>query len=372
MRYRTRRQPEVDTVSSYETGADGAATPAAERRMPLSEVDLAQRLQPSTRRGGLTASARKRLQDTVPDETLTAYKREWQKCLDWCTVNGVVPIPMPTDDLTNWVAERCDAGDSVTAIKQGISAVKFFHDQHPDLPLKLIPERHDAWRIVNGHNRNLVAAGWRPDEAAAFNVEQLRLMCAAMPGGRGSSLRDKAILTLGTARYARRSVLARLMLGNPEDVLFTEAGDARVFVTKDKTRKLGAWKLVPRGEDPLSDPVGALRDWIDYLHAHGVREGPLFRHFKKTGTGEWLTDKPIAPKYVGTVVRRWAKAAELEAPSGRRFRAHSLRASGATIAFDARRPAVQIALDGDWAPKGNQVHLYNRSEGQDVAMRGLL
>lgn len=344
--------------------------PGDDERLP--EAVRQERLQPSTRRRGLTASARKRLQDTVPEETLTAYKREWDKCLQWCERNGVVPIPMPTDDLTNWVAERCDAGDSVSAIKQGISAVVFFHDQHPGLPLKLIPERHDAWRVVNGHYRNMIASGWRPDEAAAFTADQLRAMCAAMPGNQPSSLRDKVILTLGTARYARRSVLARLSLGNPEDVVFTDDGDARVFVAKDKTRKVGTWKLVAAGKDPLSDPVGALRDWIDFLHASGVREGPLLRHFQKTSVGEYLTDKPIRPQYVGIVVKRWAKAAGLEAPSGRRYRAHSLRASGASIAFDAGRPAVQIARDGDWSERGKQVFQYHRTEGNDTAMRGLL
>jgi len=350
---------DVNLEWTTEPGGDREVLPALRQ----------ERLRPSTRRSGLTASARRRLVGSVSEETLIAYKREWAKCLEWCQANGVVPIPMPTDALTNWVAERCDLGHSVTMIKQGISAVVFFHDQHPGLALQLIPERHDAWRILNGYQSELVASGWRPDEAAAFTAEELRKMCAMMPAGQGSSLRDKVILTVGTARYARRSVLVRIQM---DDVRFTDDGDAVIYIPKDKTRKVGVWKTVSAGEDPLSDPVGALRDWIDYLHAQRRRDGPLLRQFQWTGTGGYLTDNPVTPQYIGTVVKRWAKAADLEAPSGRRYRAHSLRASGATIAFDADRPAVQIAWDGDWSPKGNQVHQYNRKESGKTALKGLL
>lgn len=331
------------------------------------------------KRSGLSERARKDLQDTVPDETLTAYKREWAKFVEWCELRDVIAVPVSSDNLTNWVSERCHEGHSESIIKQGISAVVFFHDQDPQVTAKMMPDRRDAWRVLKGYRRKLVDAGWRPDEAATFTVEQLRAMCRAMPDGGpylGSALRDKVILLVGTSGYLRRSVLARLRM---DDVLFTDGGDARVFVARDKTdqRSKGAWKLIPKGRpEPEpgseSDPVKALREWKEYLQALGVREGVLLRHFKKTGTGEWLTDKPIAPKYVGTVVRRWTKKVGIEAPSGRRYRAHSLRASGATVAFSARRPAVQIAREGGWAERGTQVYQYNRPEDNDSAMRGIL
>lgn len=321
------------------------------------------------RRSGLSERARKMLQDTVPEETLTAYAREWPKFVDWCAARNVTAVPVSTDNLTNWVAERIHAKDSLTMIKQGIAAVVFFHDQDPRVLPKMMPDRRDAWRLVDKYRKDLVDSGWRPEQAATFTAEELRLMCRAIPS-RGSGLRDRVVLLLGTAGYMRRSVMARLQI---DDVLFV-GDDARVYIARSKTdqRAVGKWTLIPHGEDPDSDPVAALWEWRSYLYAHGVRRGVLLRHFKKTGTGEWLTDKPIHPRYVGTVVRRWADEVGLEAPSGRRYRAHSVRASGATIAFEARRPAVQIAKDGGWSPTGTQVHQYDRPEGQDAAMRGLL
>lgn len=336
----------------------------------MSELEHVQLHGQPLRRTGLSPQALKMLQETVPPETFAAYAREWPKFVDWCEKRNVIVVPVSTDNLTNWVADRILAKDSLTVIKQGIASVVFFHDQDPRVLPRMMPDRRDAWRLVNKYRRDLVDAGWRPDQAATFTIEQLRLMCRAIPA-RGSGLRDKVILLLGTAGYMRRSEIVRLQIS---DIELTDSGNARVRIARSKTDQAarGRPALIPKGEDPDSDPVAALWQWREYLYAHSVRKGLLLRHFKKTGTGEWLTDKPLHPSYIGTVVRRWADEVGLEAPSGRRYRAHSTRASGATMAFDAGRPAVQIAEEGGWSTNGTQVHLYNRPEDQDVAMRGIL
>lgn len=323
------------------------------------------------RRRGLSSRARQMLQESVPEETLRAYKREWIKFLDWCADRDVVPVPVSTDNLTNWVAERCVAGHSESIIKQGISAVVFFHDQHPLVSPKLMPDRDDAWRLVRHHRQKLIDSGWRPEQAATLTVPQLREVCAAMPDGQGSTLRDRVILTVGTAGYMRRSVLARLKIS---DIIFTDDGHAWAFVARDKAdqRSKGHWRKIPRGKHAMSDPVAALREWKEYLAVHGFREGPLLRAFQRVATGEVLTPKPIHPHFVNIVVKRRVAAIGLEAPSGRKFTGHTVRATGATIAFDAKRPAVQIAQEGGWSTRGTQVHQYNRPENQTAAMDGLM
>lgn len=308
---------------------------------------------------------------TVPENTSRAYQREWAKWLDWCIAQGVEPYPADSDALTVWVAERCAAGNSESIIKQGIAAVMHEHKMDKKLPKSKYPDTAGAWAVVRKYRTMLVESGWRPDEAAAFTVGELRAMCAALPEGKLSTFQARAVLTAGTPLFARRSMLVAI---DVEDVTFAENGNVRVFVSKAKEDQWARGRKVPvpAGSHPMSDPVGALAEWVGVLRAHGMAEGPLFRRLALGKEGERLSWHRMHPAYVGKIVKRAAKAAGLQAPSGRTYRAHSLRASGATIAFDARRPAVQIARDGGWSEKGNQVHTYNRPETHDSAMEGLL
>lgn len=327
----------------------------------------------SVRRSQLSDRARRMLQLSVPKNTLLAYEREWPKFLAWCAAWGESPLPAASDTLTNWVAERCAAGHSESIIKQGIAAVVFFHDQADDeeVPKALYPDTSDAWRVVRWYHNERVASGWRPDEAAAFTVEELRAMCAALPDGELWTVQARAVLTLGTTMFARRSILVGI---DAEDVSFSPDGKARVFVSRAKEDQWARGRKVPvsAGSHPLSDPVGSVAAWRGILESRRLVPGPLFRKLNKTTFGWSISEHRMYPGYVGKIVKRAAAAAGLEAPSGRKYRAHSLRASGATIAFDAGRPAVQIARDGGWSEKGNQVHAYNRPETHDSAMDGLL
>jgi integrase len=321
------------------------------------------------RRARLTGQAKEWLHKSVPKETFKAYKREWDKFLAWCAYNDVGPLPVLSDHLTNWVAERADAGHSISIIEQGIAAVVFFHDQY-NVAEKHMPNRDDAWRVVGAYRRSLIDSGWRPDEAATYDIEQLRAMSATIPEGTALGIRDRAALTLATGAHARRSQLVGLNIG---DVRFSR-GKVVLFIARSKEDQRAQGRHVPidPGGHPLSDPVGALREWVNVLSAKGVREGPLFRRMSKTSFGYRILDHRLDGRWLGRVVKNTVADAGITAESGRTYRAHSTRASGATMAFDAGVPAVMIARHGGWSEKGTQVHKYNRPENQQGVMKGLM
>jgi integrase len=308
------------------------------------------------------------LRESVPVETFKAYKREWRKFLTWCLDNGVRPVPVSSDDLTNWIAERCDLGHSLSIIEQGLSAVVFFQDQY-DVPKKHMPNRDDAWRVVGAYRRQLVEAGWRRDEAATYTIDELRRMSATI-GHDVLGIRDRAALLVATGAFARRSQLVGLDCG---DVRFTR-GKVVLYIAKSKEdqRARGRHLVIDPGSHPLSDAVSALRLWVDTLETRGQFEGPLFRRLVSTGVTHKVLPYRMDGAWLGRVVKNAALAAGLSAPSGRRYRAHSTRASGATMAFRARKPTTEIARHGGWSLKGTQVHLYNRPEDQASVTEGLM
>lgn len=318
------------------------------------------------RRTHLSESAIRWLHASVPKETFAAYQREWLKFLAWCEMYDVSPLPVTSDNLASWVASRCDAGNSVSIIEQGISAVVFFHDGAKVRK----PNRDDSWRIVGAYRRRLIESGWRPDEAATYTIEQLREMSDVL-GGRGAlTIRDRAGLLIATGAFARRSQLVGLDIG---DIRFTR-GKAVLYIAKSKEDQQARGRYIPidPGGHRLSDAVAALREWYDVLSSKGVRSGPLFRQMRKTSFGYTVLDYRLDGRWLGRVVKNTALAAGISAPSGRTYRAHSTRASGATMAFRARKPTVLIAQHGGWSLKGTQVHKYNRPEDQESVTEGLM
>lgn len=320
------------------------------------------------RRTHLSESAIRWLHASVPKETFAAYQREWLKFLAWCEMYDVSPLPVTSDNLASWVASRCDAGNSVSIIEQGISAVVFFHDGAKVRK----PNRDDSWRIVGAYRRQLIESGWRPDEAATYTIEELREMSAAL-GGRGAlTIRDRAALLIATGAFARRSQLVGLDIG---DIRFTR-GKVVLYIARSKEDQQARGRHIPidPGGHPLSDAVTALRDWYSVLSSRGIRSGPLFRRMWQTSPGLYTIKDGhrLDGRWLGHVVRVAAKGAGISALSGRTYRAHSTRASGATMAFRARKPTVLIAQQGGWSLKGTQVHKYNRPEDQESVTEGLM
>lgn len=318
------------------------------------------------RRTHLSESAIRWLRASVPKETFNAYQREWIKFLAWCDAYDVDPLPVTSDNLANWVSSRCDAGHSISIIEQGISAVVFFHDGAK----KRKPNRDDSWRIVGAYRRLLIRSGWRPDEAATYTTEQLRQMSTTLSGRGALTIRDRAALLTATGAFARRSELVGLDIG---DIKFA-SGKLILFIALSKTDQQGRGREVniAPGADPLSDPVAAMREWVNVLSSKGIRSGPLFRQARRTTYGYTVLDYRLEGRWLGRVVRKAVLEAGITAPSGRTYRAHSTRASGATMAFRARKPTVQIAEHGGWSLKGTQVHRYNRPEDQESVTEGLM
>lgn len=318
------------------------------------------------RRTHLSESAIRWLHASVPKETFAAYQREWLKFLAWCEVYDVSPLPVTSDNLASWVASRCDAGHSISIIEQGISAVVFFHDGAK----KRKPNRDDSWRIVGAYRRALIDSGWRPDEAATYTIEQLRAMTATIPGDTAMGIRDRSALLNATGAFARRSQLVGFDL--PDCHFVSGKLDLFIARSKEDQQARGRHVIIDPGMDPMSDAVGATRAWVNVLSSKGIYTGALYRRMWKTSFGYKIGEDRLDGRWLGRLVKKATFDAGISAPSGRRYRAHSTRASGATAAFRAGKPSAAIARHGGWSEKGTQHHSYNRPEDQESVTEGLM
>lgn len=107
---------------------------------------------------------------------------------------------------------------------------------------------------------------------------------------------DRALLLVGFARGSRRSELAAVTV---EDMTFCDEGVV-ILVRWSKTDQKGKGRRValPRGSQPLTCPVGALRE---YLQASGMVTGPVSRCINRHGR---IEGQALHKDSIGLIVKR--------------------------------------------------------------------
>lgn len=248
---------------------------------------------------------------------------------------------------------------------QGVSAVLFFHNQ---AGLKNTLDAEDCWKLITAHRRRRAAAGRRTNQAAVIMLPELRTMNATLPDGKLSTLRDRAILQVGAAMFGRRSNIVMPDIG---DVYFRPDGRAEIFLAHSKTdqRAKGKTVVISPGSHPMSNPTETLRTWIDALAAQGITDGPLFRRVSRS---DRILPHRLNAEWVNRLVHETAEAAGMKPPPHRTYRAHSLRASGATMAWLAGKSVEEICRQGGWSVSSPVVYKYLRPEASSGVMDGVM
>jgi integrase len=136
--------------------------------------------------------------------------------------------------------------------------------------------------------------------------------------------RDRALLLVCFAGAFRRSELVSLDVA---DVSFTRDGLV-IHLRRSKTDQEGEGRTIgiPRGSRPMTCPVRALKEWLDFS---GITAGPLFRPVNRHGQ---VLATRLSDRGVARVVQRAAAAAGLDPTD---VAGHSLRAGLATSAAAA-------------------------------------
>jgi integrase len=311
----------------------------------------------------VSESTRARIHDGVSPNTRRAYERQWDEFVTWCTRAGRMPVPATAETLADYVGHLCDMRKAPATIEQAIATVR---TRHAVAGMKGQPETRGAKLALRQYRRERAEAGKRNQrEAPPVTINSLRAMIGVCDLSTPIGVRDRLLLVLGLALMGRRSELVALTVG---DVREAEDG-IEVTIRTSKTDKdsQGETIAIPRGTHPLTDPVGAWRDWLAVLAEEGITHGRLLRSVNRHGT----IGRSLDPGAVNDVVRKLALAAEV--PNAEEYTAHGLRAGGATVAYAAGIPVSVIARHGRWRPDSPVVLRYIRAvdRWKDNAMRNV-
>lgn len=264
----------------------------------------------------LAEQARDYMSQAKAENTMRAYRADWQDFTGWCAESGVNALPASSETLALYLAARAD-GCKVSTLQRRLSAISQAHA----LAGYDSPTKSAAVRLVwQGIRR---AKGIAQEGKAPALTADIRRMVVALPDGI-LGIRDRALLLLGFAGAFRRSELVAL---DRSDVELTREG-VTVTIRRSKTDQEGVGRKVgiPYGSNPDTCPVRALAGWLE---ASGITEGALFRSLNRHG--HILADR-LSDKGVARVVKRAAEAAGLDPAN---YAGHSLRAGLATSAAAA-------------------------------------
>lgn len=300
----------------------------------------------------VSAATAARMAAGRPAETARAYERDARRFADWCAQVGRTAWPATPATVAEYLSHLADRGLAPATLERALASIRAAH-RAAGLPP---PETAPALLVLRGYRKQRAQAG-QPNarRAAPLSVRQLRELVGVLNAEEVTGLRDRTLLVVGWAMFARRSELVGLDVG---DVAEVEQG-LLVTVRTSKTDKNSAGRQValPYGSRVDTCPVRLMRAWLAVLAAHGIESGPLFRRIDRHGNiagapggaraaGRGPADGRLSGQAVGMILVRAAAAAGLDATG---LRAHSLRAGGATGAYTAGGNLLAIARHGGWA-----------------------
>lgn len=256
--------------------------------------------------------------------TEKAYKGDWEDFSMWCRDRGLASMPAAPEVVALYLAGRAERLKTAT-LERRLASIVVMHRRAGYALDKGHPMLMEVWR---GIRRTL---GTRKQGKDPILPDELKAMLAALPDTLAGK-RDTALLLVAYAGALRRSELVAL---DAEDLHFS--GDGIVLTirrSKADQEGRGERRAIPKGEQPETCPVAAMREW---MLAARINAGPVFRPIDRLGR---LGRGRLSDKAVALIVKRTSIAlARTLGCSGarateraRQLAGHSLRSGFATAA----------------------------------------
>jgi integrase len=299
----------------------------------------------------LAPDVTERIRHARTRNTQATYEPRRRTYAAWCARSGRRALPGTIATLVSYVHHLTQQSLAPASIRVHICAVTSWHEE-AQLPR---PDPRQANLLLRAYEHQRAREGYRPRQVDPVTVEHLRTLLDACEVRSAAGMRDRAMLLLGFALMARRSILGRIELAD----LRLRPGGMVVHVRHDKRQPAGRTVVVPAL--PPGDPlcvVTAVQAWVAHLAAMGATSGPLLRAVRADGR---VPEHPLSGESIARIFRRCVARAGLD---GVDLTPHSMRAGGASEAYDGGADPLDIARHGGWADGSTVLWRYIR--GRDA------
>jgi len=261
------------------------------------------------------------LQNSKANNTVRAYKSDFNDFGLFCAQNGFKPLPSEPKIVSLYLTYLSTKNVKMSTLKRRLVSIGVIHKlkghyldtKHPSIIENIMGIKRRKGSIQHGKKPLLIN-----------NLKQIINAIDKEKNEEIKKLRDRSIILIGFSGGFRRNEIVSL---DYEDLDFVQEG-LKIRLKRSKTDQFGegSVKGLPYFDNSQYCPVVSIRKWIEISK---INYGPLFRRFTK---GLKLSDNRLSDQTVALLLKDYLNKAGIES---RNFSGHSLRSGFATSAAES-------------------------------------
>ena len=261
------------------------------------------------------------LKNSKANNTVRAYKSDFNDFSLFCVKNGLKPLPSEPKIVSLYLTHLSTKEVKMSTLKRRLVSIGVIHrlkgyyldTKHPSIIENIMGIKRRKGSIQKGKKPLLIN-----------NLKQLVNVIDEYNNQEIKKLRDRSIILIGFTGGFRRAELVSL---DYDDLDFVTEG-LKINIKRSKTDQFGegSTKALPYLDNSNYCPVLSLKNWIKLTN---INSGPLFRRFTK---GSRLTINRLTDQSVALLIKKYLKLAGIE---NKDYSGHSLRSGFATSAAES-------------------------------------
>jgi len=261
------------------------------------------------------------LQNSKANNTIRAYKSDFNDFDLFCVKNGFKPLPSQPKIVSLYLTYLSTKNVKMSTLRRRLVSIGVIHKlkghyldiKHPSIIENIMGIKRRKGSIQNGKKPLLIK-----NLKLIINVIDKEIKDEI------KKIRDRTIILIGFSGGFRRNEIVSL---DYEDLDFVQEG-LKITLRKSKTDQFGegSVKGLPYFDNPRYCPVVSMQNWIEISK---ISSGSLFRRFSK---GLKLTNNRLTDQTVALIIKEYLKLAGIE---NKNYSGHSLRSGFATSAAES-------------------------------------
>ena len=261
------------------------------------------------------------LKHSKANNTIRAYKSDFNDFNIFCNQNGFNPLPTNPKIVSLYLTNLSKNDVKMSTLKRRLVSIGVIHKlkghyldtKHPSIIENIMGIRRRKGSIQKGKKPLLIN-----------NLKQVINVIDEQKKEEIKKIRDRSIILIGFSGGFRRNEIVSL---DYEDLDFVQEG-LKINLKRSKTDQFGEGlvKGLPYFENSKYCPVVSINEWIKISK---IKTGALFRRFIK---GSKLSKNRLTDQTVALLIKEYLKLAGIENTN---YSGHSLRSGFATSAAEA-------------------------------------
>jgi len=262
------------------------------------------------------------LQSSKANNTVRAYKSDFNDFGEFCTQNGFKSLPSEPKIVSLYLTHLSTRDIKMSTLKRRLVSIGVIHKlkghyldtKHPIIIENIMGIKRRKGSVQKG-KKPLLINNLREiiNVIDKFNKDQDL-----------KRLRDRSIILIGFSGGFRRNEIVSV---DCDDLDFVNEG-LKINLKRSKTDQFGEGflKAIPYFDNAQYCPVLSLKNWIEISN---INSGPLFRRFSR---GSKLSKNRLTDQTVALLIKKYLKLAGIDSKN---YSGHSLRSGFATSAAES-------------------------------------